>query len=85
MGLCDLLQGVGPFDAWRVTALRAESGGFGEEHAERARISERISDLTAARDRLDTVIANTRNPPPECVHHPEQVTPDRRSGPGGSR
>ncbi|MFI5985591.1 MerR family DNA-binding protein [Streptomyces sp. NPDC051555] len=37
--------------------------------AERARISERISDLAAARERLDTVIANTRNPPPECAHH----------------
>ncbi|MEU6389093.1 MerR family transcriptional regulator [Streptomyces sp. NPDC046939] len=36
--------------------------------AERARISERITDLLAARDRLDTVIANTRNPPPECRH-----------------
>ncbi|MET3987319.1 MerR family transcriptional regulator [Streptomyces sp. PvR034] len=41
--------------------------------AERARISERINDLTAARERLDTVIANTRNPPPECT----------RSGPAG--
>ncbi len=36
--------------------------------AERARISERITDLQAARDRLDTVIANTRNPPAECLH-----------------
>ncbi|MFI9466079.1 MerR family transcriptional regulator [Streptomyces sp. NPDC052492] len=36
--------------------------------SERARISERIADLTAARDRLDGVIANTRNPPPECTH-----------------
>ncbi|WP_320781578.1 MerR family transcriptional regulator [Streptomyces sp. CRN 30] len=36
--------------------------------AERTRISERITDLQAARDRLDTVIANTRNPPAECRH-----------------
>ncbi|MFF7312599.1 MerR family transcriptional regulator [Streptomyces sp. NPDC008137] len=36
--------------------------------AERARMSERIDDLLAARDRLDAVIANTRNPPPECDH-----------------
>ncbi|MFF4756114.1 MerR family transcriptional regulator [Streptomyces sp. NPDC002514] len=35
---------------------------------ERARISQRIIDLLAARDRLDNVIANTRNPPPECIH-----------------
>ena len=35
---------------------------------ERDRISERIADLLAARDRLDVVIANTRNPPPECEH-----------------
>lgn len=35
---------------------------------ERDRISERITDLLAARDRLDVVIANTRNPPPECEH-----------------
>ncbi|MCZ0975812.1 hypothetical protein O1L55_40380, partial [Streptomyces albulus] len=25
-------------------------------------------DLLAARDRLDAVIANTRNPPPHCDH-----------------
>lgn len=30
---------------------------------ERSRISRRIIDLIAARDRLDDVIANTRNPP----------------------
>ncbi|MFE9610843.1 MerR family transcriptional regulator [Streptomyces sp. NPDC006012] len=33
---------------------------------ERARISQRIVDLLAARDRLDKVIANTRNPSAEC-------------------
>ncbi|MER5950479.1 MerR family transcriptional regulator [Streptomyces sp. NPDC001904] len=36
--------------------------------SERARISERITDLVAARERLDAVIATTRNPPPECTH-----------------
>ncbi|GAA4783293.1 MerR family transcriptional regulator [Streptomyces ziwulingensis] len=36
--------------------------------AEHARISERITDLQAARDRLDAVIANTRNPPAQCRH-----------------
>ncbi|MEU0045215.1 MerR family transcriptional regulator [Streptomyces werraensis] len=34
--------------------------------SERARIDERIAQLSAARERLDAVIANTRNPPPEC-------------------
>ncbi|CAL9472624.1 MerR family transcriptional regulator [Streptomyces werraensis] len=34
--------------------------------SERARIDERIAELSAARERLDAVIANTRNPPPEC-------------------
>ncbi|WP_064456375.1 MerR family transcriptional regulator [Streptomyces hygroscopicus] len=36
--------------------------------SERARISGRINELLAARDRLDGVIATTRNPPPECTH-----------------
>ncbi|NDZ81533.1 MerR family transcriptional regulator [Streptomyces sp. SID10853] len=36
--------------------------------SERARISGRITELLAARDRLDDVIATTRNPPPECNH-----------------
>ncbi|CAL9485404.1 MerR family transcriptional regulator [Streptomyces althioticus] len=35
---------------------------------ERTRISERIAELSEARERLDAVIANTRNPPPECRH-----------------
>ncbi|MEQ8145585.1 MerR family transcriptional regulator [Streptomyces sp. OP7] len=34
--------------------------------SERDRISERIAELSAARERLDAVIDNTRNPPPEC-------------------
>ncbi|TXS18216.1 MerR family transcriptional regulator [Streptomyces sp. NBC_01201] len=36
--------------------------------SERARISGRITALLAARERLDGVIATTRNPPPECAH-----------------
>lgn len=36
--------------------------------AERARITDRIADLAAARERLDDVIANTRNPPAHCGH-----------------
>ncbi|MGX1679565.1 MerR family transcriptional regulator [Streptomyces althioticus] len=35
---------------------------------ERTRISKRIAELSEARERLDAVIANTRNPPPECRH-----------------
>ncbi|OLT47713.1 MerR family transcriptional regulator [Saccharomonospora sp. CUA-673] len=44
----------------------AEPGLLGQLEVERSRISERITDLLAARDRLDDVIATTRNPPAEC-------------------
>lgn len=36
--------------------------------AERVRIDQRISDLLAARDRLDDVIANARDPESGCSH-----------------
>ncbi|MFJ8828355.1 MerR family transcriptional regulator [Streptomyces sp. NPDC102467] len=36
--------------------------------SERERISGRITGLLAARERLDDVIATTRNPPSECTH-----------------
>lgn len=36
--------------------------------AERARIDERITDLLAVRDRLDDVIAISRNPGADCSH-----------------
>ncbi|WPB88017.1 MerR family transcriptional regulator [Streptomyces malaysiensis] len=36
--------------------------------AERVRIDQRITDLLAVRDRLDDVIAITRNPGSDCCH-----------------
>ncbi|GAA2654290.1 MerR family transcriptional regulator [Streptomyces lunalinharesii] len=36
--------------------------------AERVRVEQRITDLLTVRDRLDGVIANTRNPSAECFH-----------------
>ncbi|MBM7441974.1 MerR family transcriptional regulator [Streptomyces sp. HB132] len=49
--------------------------------SERARISGRITALLAARERLDGVIATTRNPPPECAHGRASDGPARGAAP----
>lgn len=51
-----------------VDSGTAEPGLLERLEHERERIDERITGLQAARGRLDEVIANTRNPPPECDH-----------------
>ncbi|RII09646.1 Redox-sensitive transcriptional activator SoxR [Streptomyces sp. YIM 130001] len=51
-----------------VDSGTAAPGLLDHLETERARISRRITDLNAARDRLDVVIANTRNPPAHCDH-----------------
>ncbi|MDX2920628.1 MULTISPECIES: MerR family transcriptional regulator [Streptomyces] len=51
-----------------VDSGTADPGLLEHLEAERARITHRITDLVAARDRLDDVIANTRNPPAHCRH-----------------
>lgn len=53
--------------------------------SERARISGRITELLAARDRLDGVIATTRNPPPECAHARALDGPARTAAPSSGR
>ncbi|MET8927149.1 MerR family transcriptional regulator [Streptomyces sp. NPDC003509] len=50
-----------------VYAGAVEPGLLDRLESERARISTRITELLAARDRLDGVIATTRNPPPACA------------------
>lgn len=39
-----------------------------EMEAQRARVEQQIAGLLAVRDRLDQVIANTRDPDPGCFH-----------------
>jgi DNA-binding transcriptional MerR regulator len=51
-----------------VYAGTVEPGLLDRLESERARITTRITELLAARDRLDGVIATTRNPPPACAH-----------------
>ncbi|WKV76717.1 MerR family transcriptional regulator [Streptomyces sp. SNU607] len=50
-----------------VYADTVEPGLLDRLESERARITTRITELLAARDRLDGVIATTRNPPPACA------------------
>ncbi|MEH0400017.1 MerR family transcriptional regulator [[Kitasatospora] papulosa] len=50
-----------------VYAGTVEPGLLDRLESERARITTRITELLAARDRLDGVIATTRNPPPACA------------------
>ncbi|MEU9059571.1 MerR family transcriptional regulator [Streptomyces sp. NPDC048430] len=58
-----------------------EPGLLDQLESERARISERITGLLAARERLDGVIATTRNPPPECTHARVLGAPARSAAP----
>ncbi|MFJ6850421.1 MerR family transcriptional regulator [Streptomyces sp. NPDC091271] len=58
-----------------------EPGLLGQLESERARISVRVTELLAARDRLDRVIATTRNPPPECAHGRASGGPARSAAP----
>ncbi|MYR37377.1 MerR family transcriptional regulator [Streptomyces sp. SID4944] len=51
-----------------VNAGSVAPGLLDQLESERVRISERITGLVAARERLDQVIATARNPPPECNH-----------------
>ncbi|MFE3741812.1 MerR family transcriptional regulator [Streptomyces sp. NPDC059096] len=52
---------------------------LGQLEEERIRIDERITDLLAVRDRLDDVIALTRNPDPDCSHTREWTAPATNS------
>ncbi|WP_405658660.1 MerR family transcriptional regulator [Streptomyces sp. NBC_01166] len=58
-----------------------EPGLLDRLESERARISVRVTELLAARDRLDGVIATTRNPPPECARGRALGDPARSAAP----
>ncbi|MDF0374411.1 MULTISPECIES: MerR family transcriptional regulator [Streptomyces] len=65
-----------------VYAGAVEPGLLDRLESERARITTRITELLAARDRLDGVIATTRNPPPACARGRASEGPARSAAHG---
>ena len=51
-----------------VDSDEASPALLGQLEAERVRVGERITDLLAVRDRLDDIIALTRDPDADCSH-----------------